>query len=135
MKLAVLSLCLIMTSCGADYYLKRAIAKDPSILQQEIVRLDTVLITKERILRDTIVSAKYDTIERIQNNVSIKIVRINDTILVDVLCPQDTIFFTKEIKVDKLVYNKKRPSEIIFLWALLIVLFLLYLIRIVKHLL
>tara|TARA_R110000868_G_scaffold58726_1_gene180938 strand:- start:3203 stop:3577 length:375 start_codon:yes stop_codon:yes gene_type:complete len=124
-----------MTSCGADYYLKRAIAKDPSILQQEIVRLDTVLITKERILRDTIVSAKYDTIERIQNNVSIKIVRINDTILVDVLCPQDTIFFTKEIKVDKLVYNKKRPSEIIFLWALLIVLFLLYLIRIVKHLL
>ena len=135
MKLAVLSLCLIMTSCGADYYLKRAIAKDPSILQQEIVRLDTVLITKERILRDTIVSAKYDTIERIQNNVSIKIVRINDTILVDVLCPQDTIFFTKEIKVDKLVYNKKRTSEIIFLWALLIVLFLLYLIRIVKHLL
>ena len=124
-----------MTSCGADYYLKRAIAKDPSILQQEIVRLDTVLITKERILRDTIVSAKYDTIERIQNNVSIKIVRINDTILVDVLCPQDTIFFTKEIKVDKLVYNKKRTSEIIFLWALLIVLFLLYLIRIVKHLL
>ena len=135
MKLAALSLCLIMTSCGADYYLKRAIAKDPSILQQEIVRLDTVLITKERILRDTVVSAKYDTIERIQNNVSIKIVRINDTILVDVLCPQDTIFFTKEIKVDKLVYNKKRTSEIIFLWALLIVLFLLYLIRIVKHLL
>ena len=128
-KLAVLSLCLILTSCGANFHLNRAIAKDPTMLQKQVVRVDTMLITKEKILRDTIVSNKYDTINTIKNNVSLRIVRINDTIIVDAICPQDTIFFTKEIKVDKIVYSKKRSIEVILLWVFLIALLLLYLKR------
>jgi|11BtaG_2_1085332.scaffolds.fasta_scaffold03673_8 hypothetical protein len=131
-KLAVLSLCVILTSCGANFHLKRAIAKDPTILQKQVVRVDTVLTTKERILRDTIVSNKYDTINTIKDNVSLRIIRINDTIIVDAVCPQDTIFFTKEIKVDKIVYSKKKGKEVILLWSLLIILLLLYLKRIIK---
>ena len=128
-KLAVLSLCVILTSCGANFHLNRAIAKDPTMLQKQVVRVDTMLITKEKILRDTIVSNKYDTINTIKNNVSLRIVRINDTIIVDAICPQDTIFFTKEIKVDKIVYSKKRSIEVILLWVFLIALLLLYLKR------
>ena len=131
-RLAVLSLCVILTSCGANFHLRRAIAKDPTILQKQVVRVDTVLTTKERILRDTIVSNKYDTINTIKNNVSLKIVRINDTIIVDAVCPQDTIFFTKEVSVDKIVYSKKKSKEVILLWALLILLLLLYLKRIMN---
>ena len=121
-----------MTSCGANWHLKRAIAKDPTLLQKEVVKVDTVLITKERILRDTIVSAKYDTIETVKNNVSLRIVRINDTILVDAVCPPDTIFFTKEIAVDKVVYEHKPKMQNILLLALVVLLFLLYLRRIIK---
>jgi len=121
-----------LTSCGANFHLRRAIAKDPTILQKQVVRVDTVLTTKERILRDTIVSNKYDTINTIKNNVSLKIVRINDTIIVDAVCPQDTIFFTKEVSVDKIVYSKKKSKEVILLWALLILLLLLYLKRIMN---
>tara|TARA_R110001592_G_scaffold42649_2_gene138454 strand:+ start:1094 stop:1531 length:438 start_codon:yes stop_codon:yes gene_type:complete len=128
-RLAVLSLCVILTSCGANFHLNRAIAKDPTMLQKQVVRVDTMLITKEKILRDTIVSNKYDTINTIKNNVSLRIVRINDTIIVDAICPQDTIFFTKEIKVDKIVYSKKRSIEVILLWVFIITLLLLYLKR------
>tara|TARA_R110001606_G_scaffold219342_2_gene367200 strand:- start:5351 stop:5788 length:438 start_codon:yes stop_codon:yes gene_type:complete len=128
-RLAVLSLCVILTSCGANFHLNRAIAKDPTMLQKQVVRVDTMLITKEKILRDTIVSNKYDTINTIKNNVSLRIVRINDTIIVDAICPQDTIFFTKEIKVDKIVYSKKRSVEVILLWVFIIALLLLYLKR------
>ena len=132
-RLAVLSLCLVlMSSCGANWHLKRAIAKDPTLLQKEVVKVDTVLITKERVLRDTIVSAKYDTIETVKNNVSLRIVRINDTILVDAVCPPDTIFFTKEIMVDKVVYEHKPKMQNILLLALVVLLFLLYLRRIIK---
>ena len=132
-RLAVLSLCLVlMSSCGANWHLKRAIAKDPTLLQKEVVKVDTVLITKERILRDTIVSAKYDTIETVKNNVSLRIVRINDTILVDAICPPDTIFFTKEIAVDKVIYEHKPKMQNILLLALVVLLFLLYLKRIIK---
>jgi len=131
-RLAVLSLCLIMTSCGANWHLQRAVAKDPTLLQKEVVKLDTVLITKERVLRDTIVSSKYDTIETIKNNVSLRIVRVNDTIIVDAVCPQDTIFFTKEITVDKVVYSKEKKTDIILLWSLVILLLLLYLKRIIN---
>jgi len=131
-RLAVLSLCVILTSCGANFHLNRAIAKDPTMLQKQVVRVDTMLITKEKILRDTIVSNKYDTINTIKNNVSLRIVRINDTIIVDAICPQDTIFFTKEIEVDKIVYSKKRSLEVILLWVFIITLLLLYLKRFFK---
>lgn len=132
-RLAVLSLCLVlMSSCGANWHLKRAIAKDPTLLQKEVVKVDTVLITKERVLRDTIVSAKYDTIETVKNNVSLRIVRINDTILVDAVCPPDTIVFTKEVIVDKVVYEHKPKMQNILLLALVVLLFLLYLRRIIK---
>lgn len=132
-KLAVLSVCvLLMSSCGANWHLERAIAKDPGILQKQSVKVDTVLITKERVLRDTIVSAKYDTIETVKNNVSLRIVRINDTILVDAVCPPDTIVFTKEILVDKVVYSHRPKMQNILLLALVVLLFLLYLRRIIK---
>ncbi len=132
-KLAVLSVCLLlMTSCGANYYLNRAIAKDPTLIQKEVVRVDTVLVTKERTLRDTIVSSKYDTIERIQNNVSLKIIRINDTILVDAVCPPDTVFFTKDVAVDKIVYKENLKTETVLWWAIVVLLFLLYLKRMIK---
>lgn len=135
-RLAVLSVCLfLMTSCGANYYLNRAIAKDHTLIQKEVVRVDTVLVTKERMLRDTIVSNKYDTIETIKNNVSLKIIRINDTILVDAICPQDTIFFTKEVSVDKVVMSEKEdPTKFLLALVLALVFALLYLTRVIRSL-
>lgn len=105
---------LTMTSCGAQYHLKRAIAKDPTIAKDTIVRLDTTIVTNEinvvdtLIVRDTIVRQ----IER--EGVKIKIQRLHDTIRVDVVCPPDTIELLTEIEVPQLIYKEAQRKRSVF---------------------
>lgn len=103
-----------MTSCGAQYHLKRAIAKDPTIANDTIVRVDTTIVTNEinvvdtLIVRDTIVRQ----IER--EGVKIKIQRLHDTIRVDVVCPPDTIELLTEIEVPQLIYKEAQRKRSVF---------------------
>jgi len=84
-RVAVMMLtALMIESCGASWHLRRAIAKDPTIVQTQIVRMDTTIITPERIVRDTIVTNAVDTIELVRDRVRIQLVRRFDTIAVNV---------------------------------------------------
>lgn len=134
-RLAVLNVCLIllMTSCGANWHLKRAIAKDPTILQKEIVKLDTVIVTKERVLVDTLELYRDTTI--IQDGVKVRVDYIDRFVTIKADCPSDTIFLTKEVMVDKIVYNKKEDNTKFILALLLASAFaLLYLSKVMKSL-
>ena len=53
---------LLFVSCGAKYHLSRAIAKDPTILEQVAVKVDTTIITENKALRDTLILKSIDTI-------------------------------------------------------------------------
>ena len=90
---------LMIESCGASWHLKRAIAIDPTIVQTQIVRMDTTIITPERIVHDTIVTRAVDTIELFRDNVRIQLVRNYDTIAVNVECPSDTIRIVRDVAV------------------------------------
>jgi len=135
-RLAALNLlCLLLTSCGANYYLNRAIAKDPTLLQRELVKVDTILITKEKVIRDTIVTSKYDTINIVKDKLRLQIIKRVDTMFIDVVSPQDTIFFTKEIAVDKIVIEKKEDyTKFLLAIVLAFVFALLYLRKVMKSL-
>jgi len=109
-KLGVVSTALMLTSCGASWHLKRAIAKDPEILNQRIVRLDTVVVTDSIVAKDTLVLNHIDTIETIKDRVRIKVMRSHDTIRVEVECPPDTISIVKEVPIDQLVYVNNKNS-------------------------
>jgi len=99
-RVAVMMLtALMIESCGASWHLKRAIAKDPTIVQTQIVRMDTTIITPERIVRDTIVTNAVDTIELVRDRVRIQLVRRFDTIAVNVECPSDTIRVVRDVAV------------------------------------
>ena len=91
---------LMIESCGASWHLKRAIAIDPTIVQTQIVRMDTTIVTPERIVHDTIVMNVVDTIEMIRDRVRIQLVRNYDTIAVNVECPSDTIRVIQTASVD-----------------------------------
>ena len=91
---------LMIESCGASWHLKRAIAIDPTIVQTQIVRMDTTIVTPERIVHDTIVTRAVDTIELFRDNVRIQLVRNYDTIAVNVECPSDTIRVIQTASVD-----------------------------------
>ena len=81
----------VMASCSASWHLKRAIAKDPSIVKPTAVRFDTIVVTKERKVTDTIVMNDVDTITIERDLVRVRLVRSYDTLMVDGTCLPDTI--------------------------------------------
>ena len=109
-KLGVVVGVLMLTSCGAQYHLKRAIAKDPAIVQNQAVKLDTVIITEIKAVRDTFVLERVDTITLQKNGVRIELKRSYDTVMVDAECLPDTIRIEKEIFVPKVVYQEKTST-------------------------
>jgi len=125
-SLWIISLALLLQSCGAQWHLKRAIAKDPTIVQERTEKLDTVVITQEKLVRDTIVLKRIDTTTIERNGVRIKIRRIHDTIQVQAECLSDTIRIVKEIKVPKIVYKEKKTTfglvKLIIILVILLVL-------------
>lgn len=135
-RLAVLNVCLIalMTSCGANYYLKRAIAKDPSILKTEIVKVDTLILTKERTLIDT-VELYRDTVI-VQDGVKVKLDFVDRYVKIKADCPTDTIKFEKVIPVEQIVYKKENSylKEFLLTLLALLVLALLYLRELIRGL-
>jgi len=125
----LISVALLLQSCGAQWHLKRAIAKDPEIVRDITVRVDTVVITKAVELHDTITIKAVDTIQIVKNGVVVDIRRHFDTIEVDVQCPPDTIRITQEVEVPQYVPEKKEKN--ISKGALLGFIFALVLVKIV----
>jgi len=122
----LISAALLLQSCGAQWHLKRAIAKDPTIVQERTEVVDTVVITEERTVRDTIVLQSTDTTRIQRNGVRIKIKRIHDTIQVEAECLQDTIRIVKEIKIPELIYKEKKPTfGLVKLFTILVILLIL----------
>ena len=110
--LAIISLiCLIaLTSCSASFHLRRAIEKDPTIIQPEIVQVvDTVIITPSERTETTFVALPIDTITIEKERLRIKIRRIHDTLRVEGECRSDTITITETIELPPVIKYEDRP--------------------------
>ena len=119
----------MMSSCGASWHLKRAIAKDPTIIADTIVRVDTTIVTNEIRVVDTLVVRDTITREIVRGGVVIRLKRVHDTIRVNVVCPPDTVRITKSIPIDRIIYKTEIPKRS-FLDQLGMILFLILLIAI-----
>lgn len=119
----------MMSSCGASWHLKRALAKDPTIARDTIVRVDTTIVTAERRVVDTLVVRDTIAREIKSNGARVTIQRIHDTIRVDVVCPPDTIRVVAEVPIERLIY-KEQPPKRSLLDQLGMILFLILLITI-----
>ena len=123
---------LIVQSCGASWHLKRAIAKDPAILADAIVRVDTTVVTQSISVVDTLVVRDTITREIVRDNVKIRLQRVHDTIRINVVCPPDTIRVVAEVPVEKVVIQEKamplyrRAINIMYLILAIIVLAWVY---------
>lgn len=104
----IIAMLMSVSSCGAQYHLRRAIKKDASIVNDTIVRLDTAFVTEEKIVNDTIVV--HDTIvqEIRSEGVVVRIQKIHDTLRVEAICESDTIEIVKEVEVVRLIQEQKR---------------------------
>ncbi len=124
---------LLFQSCGAKYHLNRAIAKDPTILDSVVLKVDTIVVTQKEEIRDTLILQRIDTINLERNGIRIDLRRFYDTIEVDVECPPDTIRISKEIRVPQVVYEEKKFKKK-HIWILIIsaILYTFALIKLLK---
>ena len=97
---------LALSSCSSQWHLKRAIAKDPTISNDTIVRVDTTIVTQSISVVDTLVIRDTITREIARDGVVVRLQRIHDTIRVNVVCPPDTIRVVTEVPVEQVVIRK-----------------------------
>jgi hypothetical protein len=129
----LIGLLFLLQGCGARFYLNRAIAKDPTILDSVVVKVDTVIITQKQVVRDTLVLKSIDTLRLIQKGVRIDIRRSYDTIRVDVECPSDTIRISKQVRVPQVIYREKEfNAKHLWLLIISIIIYTLLLLKYIK---
>jgi len=106
-KLKVVVILLMLTSCSASYHLKRAIAKDPTIVKSQPVIIDTTVIIPIKPSKGTFIIHRDTSLTFEQNGVKTLLKVVHDTFTIEVECPPDTIRIQKEILVPKVVYQEK----------------------------
>ena len=121
--LVKLTLVLLLTSCSAQWHLKKAVHKDPTILEKDTLVVTDTVVSPPVAITDTVIMKQHDTITLVKDRLSVKIVKVNDTITIDAICDSDTIIRVIEVPYDKIVYvEKEKPLQIIQRYALYLLL-------------
>ncbi len=114
----------LLSGCSANWHLKKAIAKDPSILTEGVVIervTDTITVVTPELQVDTIHAWSVDTVTTYVDRVRIrtKVDTVQRTVFVDVVCPPDTVYVehTYEKTIIRPVVKPKRSVP---LWAYLL---------------
>ena len=106
--LVKLILVLSLTSCSAQWHLKKAVQKDPMILKKDTLVVQDTLVVPPVVLKDTVTLKQHDTITITKDRLRVKIVKVNDTLIIEGKCASDTIVRTIEVPYDKIVYVEKQ---------------------------
>jgi hypothetical protein len=96
-----------LTSCSAQWHLKKAVHKDPTILEKDTLVVTNTVVSPPVAITDTVIMRQHDTITLVKDRLRVKIVKVNDTITIDAICDSDTIISIVEVPYDKIVYVEK----------------------------
>ena len=105
--LVKLTLVLLLTSCSAQWHLKKAVHKDPTILEKDTLVVTDTVVSPPVAITDTVIMRQHDTITLVKDRLRVNIVKVNDTITIDAICDSDTIISIVEVPYDKIVYVEK----------------------------
>lgn len=128
-------LALLLTGCSAEWHLRKALRKDPSLLTTKTVTVMDTVVTEPIVVRDTTILKERDTIEIVKDRFRVKIVRSFDTLMIDGGCDADTIY--REIKVAVPQVNI-RPTKLqrvqsFTFWGLIGLLLIAIAVRIIRR--
>ena len=128
MRRTLLLLVSVLTSCSAHYHLRRAVKKDPSILQKDTITVVDTVVSKPVELKDTVVLRQTDTVTIEKERLRVKIFRSFDTIKVDAICEADTIISIVSVPYEKIVYvEREKLGSKITKWLMALAIFVLLL--------
>lgn len=132
MRIVVIALCILYTSCTPQKKLQRLLDKHPELTQKDTLTIrDT--ITTETISHDTLLNwaTLYDTTYIEKDRLRIKVIKVNDSIYIKGECVGDTIYYEKIVSVDKVIYKKDSKFKFKNSWIfiLLLIFVIVYLLR------
>lgn len=122
----ILVLVVLMSSCNAQWHLKRACKLDSTICNQKTIVFDTIVYTDSIEIFEEFVTEVHDTITIDTGSVKVTIIRDHDIIRTYVKQRPDTIRITKTFKVPQYI---KKENEIN--WWIIggVVIFVIWLIK------
>ena len=103
----VIVLLVMLTGCSAEWHLKKAIKKNPSLIQPSVHTIDTIVIRDSFAISDTFVSKTIDTITIEKEGVKTIVYRNHDVIRIKTIVKPDTIRIQKTIRVPQVYYEER----------------------------
>lgn len=128
-KLYIIGL-ILLCSCGAEWHIKKAIEKDPSILEKDtIIFTDSVHVITKEVTHDSTFLVSKDTVVIVKDNLTMKHYYHNDSVFLWGECAADTIvrWKTFEVPTEKVVYNESWFPK--WIWILLIIAGIIYAVK------
>lgn len=107
MKWYLVLFTLLLSGCSAEYHLKKAVKKDPSILKKDTVIVHDTTVLPSVVLRDTVRLKEIDTLVLTKEKLNLKIVRVKDTFQIDAECKGDTIIKTISVPIERVSFVEK----------------------------
>jgi hypothetical protein len=97
----------MLTGCSAQWHLKKAIKKDPSIIKPTTHVIDTIILTDSVTITDTFVTKTIDTLTIEKDGVKTIVYRNHDVIRIKTIVKPDTIRIQKTIRVPQVYYEER----------------------------
>jgi hypothetical protein len=124
-------LLVMLTGCSAEYHLKKAIKKDPSIIKPTTHVIDTIILTDSVTITDTFVTKTIDTLTIEKDGVKTIVYRNHDVIKIKTIVKPDTIRIQKTISIPQVQYKERISVPQMVGTALGLILALLFLILLI----
>lgn len=103
----IIVLLVMLTGCSAEWHLKKAIKKNPSLIQPSTHIIDTIVIRDSVAFTDTFVSKTIDTLTIEKEGVKTIVYRNHDVIRIKTIVKPDTIRIQKTIRVPQVYYEER----------------------------
>ena len=97
-----------LMSCSAQWHLKKAVQKDPLILEKDTLVVTDTVVSPPVAITDTVTLKQHDTIVIQKDRLKVQLVKVNDTITINAECASDTIVTTIEVPYEKIVYVEQK---------------------------
>lgn len=108
----IMILMAIIQSCSAGWHLKKAISKDPKILMQRDTVVETEVVVEEKTVTEKLIVNQIDTVVLTSpDGVQVRLERIYDTVMVDVICPPETLMVETIVELPPVVEYKESESK------------------------
>ena len=121
----VLFLSIFFASCSANWHLKQAVKKNPSIITEKVIRqVDTLIIRDSVKVEHTFTTKSIDTIIIDNEHFKSTIYRYHDTIKLVQVLKADTIRITQKVVVPVVEYKPWYEKYLFFLIIGVIILIL-----------